>query len=124
MMHRIGAFFYGLWGLLHLAAALSGVQLAMSQSDGLVQGRLLQNAWNLGVFSLIAIGVAVFLNWRNSRTGYWANLIIVSAADIGFVLFVLVPGLIPLWPGILGPVFWLLGLAFTTLGLRSAPKRG
>ena len=123
MMYRIGAVFYGLWGLLHLLAALDGFRLAMSVEAGLIQGRLMQNSWTLAFFSLVAIAVAIMMNWRNSRTGYWANLVIVSAADIGFILFVLAPGLIPLWPGILGPVFWLLGAAFSTVGLRSAPER-
>ena len=58
-------------------------------------------------------------NWRNSALGYWLNLIVVSAADLGFVIFVLMPGDVAPFPGILGPVFWLAGLLFTTLGVRN-----
>ncbi len=40
---------------------------------GVVQGRLFQNAWNLAVFALVALVVAIMMNWRNSHTGYWIN---------------------------------------------------
>ncbi len=122
MAYRIGAIFYLLWGVLHLAAAYQGYQLALGEPAGEVQGRLLQNSWNLGFFALVAIFVAVFMNWRNSRTGYWINLAAVSAADIGFILFVMIPNYVPLFPPILGPVFWLLGALFTTLGLKTPAK--
>jgi len=122
-MHRIGAFFYALWGALHLAAAAEGYRLAMSVDAGVIQGRLLQNAWNLAIFAIVALVVAIAMNWRNSRTGYWINLIAVSAADIGFVVLIIIPGYIDLFPGILGPVFWILGAIFSTLGLN-AKKAG
>jgi hypothetical protein len=54
------------------------------------------------------------LNLRNSAWGYWINLGIISLADMGFILFVLLPGYVPIWPGILGPFFWVAGWAFTT----------
>ncbi|MEZ6021932.1 MAG: hypothetical protein R3C16_00570 [Hyphomonadaceae bacterium] len=116
MLYRIGAIFYALWGALHLAAAYEGYRLAMSVDAGLVQGRLLQNAWNLAIFAAIALVVAITMNWRNSRAGYWFNLAVVSGADIGFVLLVMLPGYVPFFPSILGPVFWLAGAFFTTLG--------
>ncbi len=119
MLHRIGAVLYALWGVLHLAAASEGYRLAMSVDAGPVQGRLLQNAWNLAIFALVALVVALTMNWRNSRSGYWINLIAVSAADLGFVLLVMIPGYIAIFPGILGPVLWLLAVIFSTLGLRA-----
>jgi hypothetical protein len=48
--------------------------------------------------------MAVTLNWRNDKQGYWMNGTLIAFADIPFVLFVLVPGLIPWWPGLAGPV--------------------
>ncbi len=119
MMYRIGAVFYFLWGVLHLAAAVEGYRFAMALDAGMVQGRLLQNSWFLAFFAILAILVAIFMNWRNSKTGYWVNLIAVSVADIGFILFILMPAYMPLFPGILGPVFWILAAIFSTLGLRS-----
>ena len=114
MIYRTGAVFYGLWGVLHLLAAFDGFRLAMAQ-DGLVEGRLMQNSWNLAAISLLAIYVAWKLNWRNDRFGYWINLIAVSVADIGFILFVLLPGHIAMWPGAVGPLLWLLAVLFSTL---------
>jgi hypothetical protein len=86
---------------------------------GLVQGKLNQGAWDLLFFAAFAILVAVTYNWKNSARGYWLNLVVVSAADLGFIIFVLIPGDVALFPGLLGPVFWLAGLFFTTLGIRS-----
>lgn len=117
MMHRIGAVMYVIWGALHVNAALKVYQLGETLDPGMVQGRLFQGAWNLLFFAVVAIVVAVFLNWRNSRFAYWINLITVTATDIGFILFILVPGYLSLWPGLLGPVFWMLGVVFTTIGV-------
>ncbi len=82
----------------------------------MVQARLLQDAWNLASFSVAGFAVALILNWRNERWGFWINLAVISVADVGFIIFVLLPGYLPLWPGLLGPIFWLLGLALTTVG--------
>lgn len=82
----------------------------------MVGGRLLQDAWNLAAFSVAGAGIAISLNWRNSIWGYWINLSVISVADVGFILFVLVPGYMPLWPGIVGPMFWALGLILTSYG--------
>ena len=117
-MSKIGTVFYVIWGLLHLKAARDVYVLATALPAGLPQGRLLQSAWNLLAFALAAIIVAALLNWKNDKVGYWANLAIVSVTDVGFVLFVLVPGYVPLFPGIAGPGFWVLGTIFTTVGYR------
>jgi hypothetical protein len=66
---------------------------------------------------------ALTLNWRNSPWGYWINLALIGVADIGFIVFVLLPGYIPLWPGLIGPIFWLLGLGLTTLGHAQGRER-
>ncbi len=116
MIHRIGAVMYAIWGALHVNAALKVYQLAESVDPGMVQGRLFQSAWNLLFLAVVTIPVALLFNWRNSRLGYWINLIIVSATDIGFILFVLVPGHLSWWPGVLGPVFWVLGVTSSTIG--------
>ncbi len=117
-MGRLGAICYVIWGLLHLQAAYSVYSLGGTVTAGMVQGRLYQSAWNLLFFALCAIVVAVTLNWRGDRWGYWINLGVISLADTGFIFFVLLPGYMPLWPGILGPVFWLAGWALTSIGTR------
>ena len=59
--------------------------------------------------------LAVTLNWRNDRLGFWVNGVMVGIADIPFILFVLMPGYAPWWPGLLGPVLWV--AAFSVTGL-------
>jgi hypothetical protein len=116
---RIGAGFYVLWGIFHLVAANSVYALA-EQSRGMVQGRLRQDASYLVFFAISGILMAMILNWRNDRQGYWMNGSLLAAADIPFILFVLVPGLIPWWPGLAGPLLWLAALLFTSVGRFAA----
>jgi hypothetical protein len=118
MMQRIGAIMYVIWGLLHVNAAKMTWQLGSSLDAGLVQARVYQGAFNLLWIALVAIAIAVLLNWKNSRVGYWTNLTLVSLVDIGFIWLVLAPGYVPFFPGILGPVFWILAIVFSTLGYR------
>jgi hypothetical protein len=114
---KAGAASYFIWSLLHFQAAWSVYQLGLHMSPGMEQGRVLQDAWNLLWFSILAIVAAVFFNWRNDVRGWWINLAVVSVADLGFIFFVLMPGFVPLWPGLAGPVFWLLGLGLSTAAL-------
>ena len=120
---RLGAITYVLWGLLHIQAARLVYMLGNSLEPGMLQGRIYQDAFNLLIFAIFAIVIAVMFNWNNSRSGYWLNLTVVSAADIGFIVYVLLPGYAPLVPGGLGPLLWVLAAIFSTLGImRSEPK--
>ena len=119
---RLGAITYVLWGLLHIIAAQKVYQLGQSLEPGMVQGRVFQDAWNLLFFALFGIVVAVFLNWKNSRLGYWLNLVVVSAGDIGYVLFLLLPGYIPWVPGGLGPLLWVLAALLSTVAVLTGPE--
>ncbi len=121
---RLGAITYVLWGLLHIIAAQKVYQLGQSLEPGMVQGRVFQDAWNLLFFALFGIAVAVFLNWKNSRLGYWLNLVVVSAGDIGYVLFLLLPGYIPWVPGGLGPLLWVLAALLSTVAVLTGPEIG
>lgn len=114
---KLGAVTYVLWGLLHIQAARLVYMLGQSLEPGMVQGRIYQGAWNLLFFALFGIVVAILLNWKNSRLGYWLNLVVISAADIGFIVAILMPGYVPLIPGGIGPLLWVLALAFSTLGI-------
>ena len=118
---KIGSVSYIIWGLLHIVAAVQGFQLGASLEPGLVQGKINQGAWDLLFTALAAISISIIYNWKNSVLGYWVNLLLVSIADIGFIIFVLLPGHIELFPGILGPVFWITAAVFSTLGLRTRP---
>ena len=77
---KIGAVFYVLWGIFHLFAAFSVYKLAEGAS-GMVQGRLLQTAFYLLFFAVSGIVIALALNWRNDRQGYWMNGILIAFAD-------------------------------------------
>jgi hypothetical protein len=117
---RIGAVLYVLWGILHIVAAYKVFSLAQTLEQGMIQGRLYQDAWNLLFFALFGIVIAVLYNWKNSKNGYFLNLIVVSTGDIGFILTVLLPGYLPLFPGSLGPILWLLALTFSTIAISKA----
>ena len=112
---QVSAVVYVLWGLLHLQAAFFVYKLGASLTPGVMQGRTFQNAWNLLFASIVAIAVALAMNWRNRHDGYWINAILVGLVDLGFIFFVLIPGYLPLWPGLLGPVTWLMAWTLSTV---------
>ncbi len=119
---KLGAVTYVLWGLLHIEAARRVYMLGQTLEPGMVQGRIYQDAWNLLFFALFGILVAIFLNWKNSRLGYWLNLVVVSAGDIGFIIALLIPGYIPLMPGAIGPLLWIVALSFSTVAIVTASR--
>jgi hypothetical protein len=121
----VGAICYALWGCLHLQAAYAVYHVGVALEPGMVQGRVFQDAWNLLFFGVTAIAVALTLNIRNNAWGYWINLGILALADTGLIIFVLVPGYMPLWPGLAGPILWVLGWALTTLAYlrRGNPRQ-
>ncbi len=139
--HKIGAVFYILWGVFHSYVGILLLQKVFSQgtygalstigsalpSDQIPQvnspvmnGVIEHYAWNLVWFGIYAIVLAIFMNWKNSKTGYWFNLVVVSLTDIGFIAAIILPGYISVAEGWPGPIFWILAFVFTTIGLRNA----
>jgi len=137
--HKIGAVLYVIWGVLHVAfgatmlytlsaeggtSVLAIVGSAVPYADlpqnldGIANAILGQHSWNLLWFGLFAIIVGVKMNWKNSRLGYWLNLGFVSAADIAFVIAILIPGYITLADGLAGPLLWIMAAIFSTIGIR------
>jgi hypothetical protein len=112
---KLGAVLYVCWGLLHFTAAYSVLKLAQNSPGAMAQARLMQTAFYLAAFAAAAIIFAIALNWRNDRFGFWVNAVIVGIADIPFILFVLVPGNVPWWPGLLGPLLWIAAFFFAAL---------
>ncbi len=102
---------------MHLGTAWQVTTLARTLDASEAQGRLFQTAFFLGFFALLAIITARF-NWRNDRTGYWVNVIGTSAADIPFLLFLVLPGYVSPPASFAGPVVWVLALTFSSLGRR------
>jgi len=115
---KIGSILYIIWGLLHIKAAYDEFALSSHVEPGLIHGKLNQGAWDLLFFAVASILIAIIFNWKNDAKGYWINLILVSIADIGFIIFVLLPGYVTFFPGILGPVFWVSAAIFTSIGYR------
>ena len=118
---RLAAIVYVLWGLLHLYSAYGVYTLAQTLDADIVQGRVMQDAWNLVFFALFGAIVGIKMVWHNNRLGYWLNLVVVSAGDIGFIVTLLLPGFVPWVPGGLGPLLWVIALGLSTIALRSAP---
>jgi hypothetical protein len=112
---KLGAVLYVCWGLLHFTAAYGVLKLAQNSPGAMAQARLMQTAFYLAAFAAAAIIFAITLNWRNNRFGFWVNAVMVGIADIPFILFVLVPGYVPWWPGLLGPLLWIAAFFFTAL---------
>jgi hypothetical protein len=140
---RTGAAFYALWGLLHVAGG--AVQLVtLKGSGGAALTRMISSArpldeasaavpdaaaafMGMGAFNILWIGVlvtviAVTMNWKNSRLGYWLNLAIVGATDLGLLVALLLPGTMAWSDGGLGLSLFAVALVASTLGrVRSHP---
>jgi hypothetical protein len=115
-MAQIGAFFYVVWGLLHIFAASQVYKLGTRQTPGMVQGRIYQSAWNLAFAAVFTIGIAVVYNWVNAPLGFWLNLLLTSVTDLGFIAFILLPKQLPLKAALPGPTLWIIAVIFSTLG--------
>lgn len=135
---KIGAIFYSLWGLLHIAGGAVLLQTLSAEgatgvlatigsavpaaelpviSGGVTAAVLAYYAWNILWIGLFVLVVGVRLNWKNSTTGYWLNLAVVSAVDLGLAFILLAPGYMALSDGILGLALWLPAVIFSTIGL-------
>ncbi len=139
--HRIGAACYVLWGLLHVWA---GAGLLRADAEGqlallstaplpaealpadlapLVHAALSFHGYNLLWFGLFALGVAISLNWRNSWIGYWVNLAVVGADDLGLMGFLILPGHLSFAEAGHGPVLFVLAATFSSVGILQRNAR-
>ena len=142
--HKWGAIFYILWGILHIGlgglllyrlgthggvAAVSLIGTAVPPADlpqqlpGVVSGVIGQHGWNLILLGIFALVVGIAGNWRNSLLGYWLNLCVVSAADIGFIFAIVVPRYNTLFDGLAGPILWVSAAIFSTIGIVQRKRR-
>jgi len=115
---KLGSITYVLWGVLHIVVASKVYELGQTLDTDIVQARIFQDAWSLLFFAIFAILIGLFFNWKNDRLGYWLNLIVVSVTDIGYLLFILVPGYVSIIPGVIGPALWVLAVVFSTIAIR------
>jgi hypothetical protein len=128
VLRTIGALFYLVWAALHFQAAYGVGLLGDTVPASMIQGRLFQDAWTLYAAASVIAVISVITIFRDWPLGYWLNLGIAGITDIGFIVYILVPGYAPLWPGAQGPVAWIIGLAFSTAALllakRPEPRKG
>ena len=120
--HRIGAFFYAIWGVLHLPIGYSVYTKGLELEPGILQGRVLQMGFYLGVAGLAGLAIARG-NWVNNRTAYWVNLWLTTVVDIGFLSFLLFPGYVSLTRGLPAPITWVLGVVFSTIAYLQAIRQ-
>ncbi len=114
---KAAAVLWVIWGLVHALAAgliipadpqvavtaiLDGVDPARLAADypAELSGILSQHGWNLGWFGIATIVGGVFI-WRGSTTAIWVTALIGGLADVGYFLFVDLPGYNLFLPGTL-----------------------
>ena len=114
---KVSAVLWVVWGLVHLFAgvivltadASSGFQAIADAVDPItleysyapaVGGILNQHGWNLAWFGLATAIGAIFI-WRQNLTAIWVTGMVGGLADLGYLLFVDVPGYVNFFPGTL-----------------------
>lgn len=143
--NRAGAIAYVLWGVLHIVvgvipvltffgagpaemlAALPGAsQVPANVDEPLLQAAYFtaEHHFNLAAFGVLAILVAVRLNWHGDPFGFRLNLIVLGLVDVAFIVGQILPGYMPLLMGASGPLLYVLGALFTALGLRAGRAAG
>lgn len=134
---RIGAVFFGLWGLLHvvggsaiLAATLGGGPAAgfafYVQSGGdfaaLAGAILAMNSFTIAWVGALVILIAATLNWRNDCTGFLLNVTLAGMMDIALVTFLLSPGFVTLGAALNGIILLVIAVICSSLGLLRQRK--
>jgi len=144
-LNRAGAVFFVLWGLLHVVGGASllatwrteGTAELMRAYGSSVAGTLPAelpgvvgavgafHAFNLLWIGALVAGLAMTWGWKGRAAGPWLNLILAGAADLGLVLFLLLPGYMPWVEGAPGLVLFLPAALCSLLGrtARRSPVR-
>lgn len=138
---RLGAACYVLWGVVHVLGGIV-MLLTLEHDGGAAVFRMLAtaaptavpdafpgvatavlgfHAWNMVWIGGLVTVVAIGLNWRNRRLGFWLNLVLAGAADLGLVAALLLPGHMRLTDGLPGLVLFLPAAGLTAWGLRAPP---
>lgn len=115
LLLKVSAVLWIIWGLVH---TLAGVIVLSSDASGgfaaiadavdssllvadyhpAAGGILNQHGWNLGWFGIATIIGAIFI-WRKDMTAVWVTGLIGGLADVGYLLFVDLPGYVNFFPG-------------------------
>ena len=114
---KAAAILWVIWGLVHALAAgmiipadpqaavtaiLDGVDPARLAADypAELSGILSQHGWNLGWFGIATIVGGICI-WQGSTTAIWVTALIGGLADVGYFMFVDLPGYNNFLPGTL-----------------------
>jgi hypothetical protein len=134
---RIGAVFFGLWGLLHLiggsailATTLGGGPAAgfafYEQSSGdftpLAAAILAMNSFTIAWVGALVIVIAATMNWRNDCTGFLLNVALAGLMDVALVIFLLAPGFVSLGDALNGISLLVIAVIFSSVGLLRQRK--
>ena len=112
---KVAAGLWVIWGLVHMlagiivipadasggfAAIADGVDPALLAADyhPAVNGILDQHGWNLFWGGLATVIGAVFI-WRQNMTATWVTGMVGGLLDIGYLVFVDIPGFVNFVPG-------------------------
>lgn len=114
---KVAAALWVIWGAVHLLAgyivissdtsggfsaiadAVDPATLTMAYPDA-VGGILNQHGWNLAWGGLATIIGAIFV-WRQNLTAIWVTGMVGGLLDVGYLLFVDLPGYVHFFPGTL-----------------------
>ncbi len=113
---RSAAILWVVWGLVHLlagvmtmtletAAAVAGIadavdpavlsELSYHPAAGAV---IKQHGWNLAWIGVTTVAGGVFI-WRGSQTAIWLSALVGGMADLGYFMFLDLPGHVNFVPG-------------------------
>lgn len=112
---KISAVLWVVWGLVHI---LAGVIILSSDASGgfqavadavdpaalamdyhaAVGGVLNQHGWNLAWIGVVTV-IGGILIWQGNVTAIWVSALVGGMADIGYFLFVDLPGFVNFMPG-------------------------
>ncbi|MEM6454875.1 MAG: hypothetical protein AAF772_07240 [Acidobacteriota bacterium] len=112
---KIATVLWIVWGLVHAFAGVMTISLETTAGfqgivDGVdpaalahdyhaaVGGVLNQHGWNLLWFGVATVIGGVMI-WRGSRTAIWVTAMVGGLADLGYLLFLDVPGYVKFVPG-------------------------
>jgi hypothetical protein len=132
LLARIGAVFYGLWGLLHLvggsailastlgdgpAAGFAFYQQSAGDFTPLAGAILAMNSFTIAWVGALVIAIAATMNWRNDCKGFLLNLTLAGMMDVALVVFLLSPGFVTIGDAMLGITLLVIAATCSALGL-------
>ncbi|WP_299478847.1 hypothetical protein [uncultured Roseibium sp.] len=114
---KVASILWVIWGLVHVLAALLIIPVDPQTAIGNIadavdkatlvgeypeplSGILSQHGWNLGWFGVTTIVGAVFI-WRGNMTAIWVTGLVGGLADVGYFVFIDLPGYANFIPGTL-----------------------